>query len=74
LIRFEKRGTGLSDRLNWIPTLDERIDDVRAMDAAGSTRAAMLGFSEGGPMSIVFAATYPQRISALILFGAYARE
>jgi len=75
LIRFDKRGTGLSDRLKAIPTLEERMDDVRAvMDAAGSTRAALLGFSEGGPMSIVFAATYPQRTSALILYGSFARS
>ena len=61
LIRFDKRGTGLSDRLSAIPTLEERMDDVRAvMDSAGSTRAALLGYSEGGPMSIVFAATYPR--------------
>jgi class 3 adenylate cyclase/pimeloyl-ACP methyl ester carboxylesterase len=75
LIRFDKRGTGLSDRLSGIPTLEERMDDVRAvMDAAGSTRAALLGVSEGGPMCIVFSATYPQRTSALILYGASARE
>ena len=75
LIRFDKRGTGLSDRLSGIPTLEERIDDVRAvMDAVGSTRAALLGLSEGAAMCIVFAATYPQRTSALILYGAYARE
>src|SRR5262245_59012645 len=74
LIRFDKRGTGLSDRLSAIPTLEERMDDVRAvMDAVGSERAALLGFSEGGPMSIVFAATYPQRTSALILYGSLAR-
>jgi pimeloyl-ACP methyl ester carboxylesterase/class 3 adenylate cyclase len=74
LIRFDKRGTGLSDRLSAIPTLEERMDDVRAvMDAVGSERAALLGYSEGGPMSIVFAATYPQRTSALILYGAFAR-
>jgi pimeloyl-ACP methyl ester carboxylesterase len=74
LIRFDKRGTGLSDRLRAIPTLEERMDDVRAvMDAVGSPRAALLGMSEGGPMSIVFAATYPQRTSALILYGAFAR-
>jgi len=74
LIRFDKRGTGLSDRLSAIPTLEERMDDVRAvMDAAGATRAALLGYSEGGPMCIVFAATYPQRTSALILYGSYAR-
>jgi class 3 adenylate cyclase len=75
LIRFDKRGTGLSDRVNGIATLEERMDDVRAvMDAAGSTRAALFGFSEGGPMSIVFAATYPQRASALILYGSFARR
>ena len=75
LIRFDKRGTGLSDRLTAIPTLEERMDDVRAvMDAAGSTRAALLGFSEGGPMSIVFAATYPKRTAALILYGSFARS
>ena len=75
LIRFDKRGTSLSDRLSQIPTIEERMDDVRAvMDAAGSTRAALLGFSEGGPMCIVFAATYPQRTSALILYGSSARD
>src|SRR5262245_2933261 len=75
LIRFDKRGTGLSDRTGPIPTLEERMDDVRAvMDAAGSERAALLGFSEGGPMSIGFAATYPQRTSALILYGAFSRR
>jgi pimeloyl-ACP methyl ester carboxylesterase len=75
LIRFDKRGTGLSDRIGTIPTVEERMDDVRAvMDAAGSTRAALSGFSEGGPMSIVFAATYPERTSALILIGAFARR
>jgi class 3 adenylate cyclase/pimeloyl-ACP methyl ester carboxylesterase len=75
LIRFDKRGTGLSDRLHGIPTLEERMDDVRAvMDAAGSPRAAVLGFSDGAPMSILFAATYPQRTSALILYGSFARE
>jgi class 3 adenylate cyclase/pimeloyl-ACP methyl ester carboxylesterase len=74
LIRFDKRGTGLSDRLSAIPTLEERMDDVRAvMDAAGSTRAALFGMSEGGPMCTVFAATYPQRTTALILYGSYAR-
>ncbi len=74
LIRFDKRGTGLSDLVNGIPTLEERMDDVRAvMDAVGSERAALFGFSEGGPMSIVFAATYPKRTSALILYGTYAK-
>jgi len=74
LIRFDKRGTGLSDRLAGIATIEERMDDVRAvMDAAGSTKAALLGFSEGGPMSIVFSATYPDRTSAPVLYGAMAR-
>jgi pimeloyl-ACP methyl ester carboxylesterase len=74
LIRFDKRGTGLSDRTGPIPTIEERMDDVRAvMDAAGSAGAELLGLSEGGPMSIVFAATYPHRTSALILYGAVAR-
>ena len=74
LIRFDKRGTGLSDRVSAMPTLEERMDDVRAvMDAAGSERAALIGFSKGGPMSILFAATYPQRSAGLVLYGAMAR-
>ena len=74
LIRFDKRGTGLSDRTSGIPTLEERMDDVRAvMDTVGSKRAALLGLSEGGPMSVLFAATHPERTSALILYGAMAR-
>jgi class 3 adenylate cyclase len=73
-IRFDKRGTGMSDRVSGTPTLETRMDDVRAvMDAVGSERAALLGFSEGGPMSILFAATYPDRVWALILFGSYPR-
>jgi pimeloyl-ACP methyl ester carboxylesterase/DNA-binding CsgD family transcriptional regulator len=75
LIMFDKRGTGLSDRVDnhHLPTLETRMDDVRAvMDAVGSGRAALLGASEGGPMSILFAATYPQRTRALVLYGAYA--
>jgi len=74
LIRFDKRGTGLSDRVA-IPTLEERMDDVRAiLDATGSTRAALIGVSEGGPMSLLYAATYPERTSALVLYGSYARR
>src|SRR5205809_6515914 len=72
LILFDKRGTGLSDRVspNDLPTLEQRMDDVRAvMDAAGSERAAVLGISEGGPMCILFAATYPDRTVALIPCG-----
>jgi class 3 adenylate cyclase len=75
LVRFDKRGTGLSDRVPGIPTLDVRMDDVRAvMDAAGLTRAAIFGVSEGGPMSLLFAATYPQRVQALVLYGSFARH
>jgi len=75
LIMFDKPGTGLSDRLAAIPTLEQRMDDVRVvMDAVGSERAAFLGVSDGGPMSMLFAATYPQRTSALILYGTWARR
>ena len=74
LILFDKRGTGLSDRIAGIPTLEERMDDVRAvMDATDSKRAALFGISEGGPMSVLFAATYPERVSAMILYGSIAR-
>lgn len=74
LIRFDRRGTGLSDRtVSPGATLEQRMDDVRAvMDAAGSQRAALLGVSEGGPMSIMFAATYPERTRALVLYGSFA--
>jgi pimeloyl-ACP methyl ester carboxylesterase len=75
LIRFDKRGTGLSDRTVPTPTLEERKDDVRAvMDAVGSSRAAIFGASEGGAMASLFAATYPQRTIALVLYGTYARS
>jgi pimeloyl-ACP methyl ester carboxylesterase len=74
LILFDKRGMGLSDRVAS-GTLEERMDDVRAvMDAAGSERAALVGVSEGGPMSILFAATYPERTEALVLLGAEVKE
>ena len=73
LICFDKRGTGLSDRVSAIPTLEERMDDVRAvMDAVASERAALFGISEGGPMSLLFAATCPERTVALTLYGSYA--
>ena len=72
LIMFDKRGTGLSDRAVGVPTLEERMDDVRAvMDAVGSQQAALFGISEGGAMSVLFAATYPERTRALVLYGAY---
>ena len=74
LIKFDKRGTGLSDRDVIPPTLEQRMDDVRAvMDATGSAQAALFGVSEGGPMSCLFAATYPERVKALILYGSFAR-
>jgi class 3 adenylate cyclase len=75
LIIFDKRGTGMSDRVAGAPTLEQRMDDVRAvMDSAGSEQAALFGLSEGGPMSVLFAATYPQRTWALVLCGAVVRS
>jgi pimeloyl-ACP methyl ester carboxylesterase len=75
LILFDKRGTGLSDRAVDFATLEERMDDVRTvMDAVGSERAVLMGISEGAPMCILFAATYPERTDALILYGGMARS
>ena len=74
LILFDKRGTGLSDRGGPPPTLEQRMDDVRAvMDAAGSTKAVIWGVSEGAAMSILFAATYPERTTALVIYAGFAR-
>jgi pimeloyl-ACP methyl ester carboxylesterase/class 3 adenylate cyclase len=74
LIVFDKRGTGLSDPVPEVPTLEERMEDLHAvLDAAGSERPALLGISEGGPMSISFAATHPERVSSLILYGSSPR-
>jgi pimeloyl-ACP methyl ester carboxylesterase len=76
LILFDKRGTGLSDPVpvDQLPTLEQRMDDVRAvMDAVGSERAALMGTSEGGPMNLLFAATHPKRTGALVLIASYAR-
>lgn len=73
VITFDKRGSGLSDRPPRVGTLEERMDDMRAvMEAVGSERAAVHGWSEGGPMSILFAATYPERVSHLVLGGTFA--
>ena len=73
VVHFDKRGTGMSDRTP-MPTLDERVDDTRAvMDAAGIERAVLHGVSEGGPLAILFARTYPERVSSLILHGTAAR-
>ena len=77
LITFDKRGVGLSDRVptTELPTLEERMDDLRAvMDAAGSERAALLGVSEGGAMCLLFAATHPERVRAVLTFGTYAKR
>jgi pimeloyl-ACP methyl ester carboxylesterase len=77
LILIDKRGTGLSDRvpLDELPTLEQRMDDVRAvMDAVGSSRAALCGVSEGGPMCSLFAATYPEKTVALVMIGTYAKR
>jgi pimeloyl-ACP methyl ester carboxylesterase/class 3 adenylate cyclase len=75
LIRFDKRGTGMSDRVSGAPTLETRMDDVRAvMDAVGSQRAAFYGASEGAAMSILFAATYPERMAALVVRSAFPRS
>ncbi|MGB8058831.1 MAG: adenylate/guanylate cyclase domain-containing protein, partial [Pseudolabrys sp.] len=74
VITFDKRGTGLSDRVESLPTMDERMDDVRAvMDAAGSQKAAVFGLSEGGSLATIFAAHYPERCRALVLWGAFAK-
>jgi class 3 adenylate cyclase len=74
VLMYDRRGSGLSDRVPEAPTLEERMDDVRAvMDAAGCERAALLGISEGVPMSILFAATYPDRVRALVCSGGMAR-
>jgi pimeloyl-ACP methyl ester carboxylesterase len=74
VIMFDKRGTGLSDRIGGLPGMDQRMDDIRAvMDAAGSKRAAVLGVSEGGSLAALFAATHPHRCQALILYGAFAK-
>jgi pimeloyl-ACP methyl ester carboxylesterase/DNA-binding winged helix-turn-helix (wHTH) protein len=75
LILFDKRGTGLSDRVGDLPTLEQRMDDVRAvLDAVGSKRAALCGVSEGGPMCSLYAATYPGKTEALVMIGTYARR
>jgi pimeloyl-ACP methyl ester carboxylesterase/class 3 adenylate cyclase len=74
LILFDKRGTGLSDRVAGVADLETRMDDIRAvMDAAESERAALVGVSEGGPMTVLFAATYPERTRALVNYGSLPR-
>lgn len=74
VVMLDKRGTGMSDRGADLPGLDQRIDDLRAvMDAAAMDKAALLGISEGGPLTALFAATYPNRCQALVLYGSFAR-
>src|SRR5680860_1226246 len=74
VITFDKRGTGLSERTLGFGSAEERMDDIRAvMDTAGCERAALVGISEGGPLTTLFAATYPERASALVLWGTFAR-
>ena len=75
LIIFDKRGTGMSDRIAGAPTLETRMDDVRAvMESAGSERASLVGVSEGVPMSVLFAGSYPERTWGLVLYGGWARK
>jgi pimeloyl-ACP methyl ester carboxylesterase len=75
LIRFDKRGSGLSDRSVRLPDFETRMDDVRAvMDAVGSDQAVLLGYSKGGPMCVLFAATCPDGVRALALYGTYAKR
>ena len=75
LIRFDKRGHGPLGPRRRLPDLETRMDDVRAvMDAVGSEQAALFGYSEGGPMCVLFAATYPERTRALVLYGSYAKR
>lgn len=75
LIVFDKRGTGMSDPVTSPPTMDERMDDIRAvMDAVGSSRAGIFGISEGGTLSILFAHRHPDRVQALVLYGSWARR
>src|SRR5262245_9395805 len=74
VVHFDKRGCGSSDRIEGAPSIEERIDDIRAvMDAAGLEHAALYGLSEGGSMAMLFAATYPDRVNALVLHGTFPR-
>jgi pimeloyl-ACP methyl ester carboxylesterase len=73
VVLYDKRGAGLSDPVNGVPTLESRVDDLRAvLDAAGSEWAALFGIFDGGPTSMRFAATYPERVRAMVLYGTFA--
>src|SRR5262245_38077998 len=75
LIRFDKRGTGMSDRPHGLPDLEERMHDVLAvMDTVGSRRAVLFGYSEGGPLAALFAAVHPERVDSVIIYGSYAKR
>ena len=75
IILFDKRGTGLSDRIVELSTLEERMEDIKAvMDATNSKKAILFGHSEGGSVSALFSATYPNRVIALITFGIFAKR
>jgi pimeloyl-ACP methyl ester carboxylesterase len=74
VMMFDKRGTGLSDQVSELPGMDQRMDDIRAvMDAVGIDQAAILGFSEGGSLSTLFAASHPDRVQSLIVYGSFAQ-
>src|SRR4029079_6482571 len=74
LILFDKRGVGMSDRIQGVPTLEERIDDMRAVrDAVESTPSSLFGMSEGGAIAALFATTYPERVSSLVMLGSAIR-
>ena len=74
LILFDKRGTGLSDPVAGVPTAEARMNDIRAvLDAAGSERAALFGVFEGGPLSLLFAAAHPERVTAIVLYASLAK-
>ena len=75
VVTFDKRGQGMSDRMSGAPSLEVRMDDVRAlMDTIGSKRAALVGVSEGGPLDILFGATHPDRTAAIVIIGTFARS
>jgi pimeloyl-ACP methyl ester carboxylesterase len=74
VITYDKPGTGCSDPIPHVPSLEERMEDIRfVLDAAGSERAVVMGFSEGGPASALLAASAPERVVSLILYGSFAR-
>jgi pimeloyl-ACP methyl ester carboxylesterase len=74
LLVFDKRGTGLSDRVRALPDVEQRADDLRAvLDAVGSERAVVVGVSEGGPLALTFAARFPERVAGVVVYASHAR-